>query len=43
VRAYRLTQFENLYVAVWIKNLATGKSLTLRDENGNPLWNNRRP
>ncbi|HET9532879.1 MAG TPA: hypothetical protein VFQ92_21165, partial [Blastocatellia bacterium] len=43
VRAYRLTRFDNLYVAVSIKNLATGKSLTLRDENGNPLWNNRRP
>jgi hypothetical protein len=41
VRAYPSSQFENSYVAIELENLSTGAVLTLRDDDGIPLWGRR--
>lgn len=38
VRAFPSLRFADTYVAVELKNLGTGAVLTLRDENGVPVW-----
>jgi hypothetical protein len=38
VRAFPSLRFADTYVAVELKNLMTGAVLTLRDENGVPVW-----
>ncbi|MBI3949990.1 MAG: hypothetical protein HY314_06000 [Acidobacteria bacterium] len=40
VRAFPSLRLENTYVAIELKNLSTGAVLSLRDENGVPLWSN---
>jgi hypothetical protein len=38
VRAFPSLRFEGVYVAIELKNLTTGETITLRDDDGAPRW-----